>query len=94
MALGRTQAPYTHLDARAARIQADKARIEAAQARLEAEIARQPFPDVWISNPDQFDGPNVRVSGPERMVVCPHIKVRVATPELSSPQVRPMQDPI
>ena len=94
MALGRTQAGYAHLQAHAARVQAEQARIEAAQARLQAEMAREQFQDVWMSNRERFevldrkvivpnvvvDGPDVRVTGPEHLIVCPRTKVRLAMP--------------
>jgi hypothetical protein len=101
MALGRTQAGYAHLQAHAARVQAEEARIEAAQARLQAEMAREQFQNVWMLNRDRFevldhkvmvpnvvvDGPNVRVEGPEHVIVCPRTKLRVAMPEISVPQM-------
>ena len=92
MALGRTQAGYAHLQAHAARVQAEQARIGAAQARLQAEMAGEQFQDVWMSNRVVVDGPDVRVTGPEHLIVCPRTKVRLAMP--AAPQVNIMQDPI
>ena len=108
MALGRTQAGYAHLQAHAARVQAEEARIEAAHARLQAEMAREQFQNVWMLNRDRFevldhkvmvpnvvvDGPNVRVEGPEHVIVCPRTKLRVAMPEISAPRTRVIVDPI
>ena len=108
MALGRTQAGYSHLQAHAARVQAEQARMEAAQARLQAEMARRQVQDAWMLNRDRFetldrrvivphvviDGPNVTVSGREHVIVCPRTKVRVAMPEVPVPQVNVVTDPI
>jgi len=100
MALGRTQAGYAHLQAHAARVQAE-------QARLQAGMARQQLQEVWM-NRDRFevldrrvtmpnivvDVPNIRVNGPEHVMVCPRTRVRVAMPEVSTPKINIMQDPI
>jgi hypothetical protein len=107
MALGRTQAGYGHLQANAVRVQVEQARMQAAQARLQAEMVREQLKQAGMLNDERFlvlnhrvvpdvvvDGPNVRVNGQERVIVCPRTRVHVTMPDIPAPQVNVVQDPI